>query len=263
MKLAIVLSGIITMLAAHARAAIQTKEIEYKDGAVTLKGYLAWDDGAKGKQPGVLIVPEWWGLNDYAKMRARKIAELGYVGFACDMYGNGQTTTDPGEAGKLSGAIRKDTAAFRARAAAGLKALSEQPMVDTSRLGAIGYCFGGTTCLQLACSGADVKAVVSFHGGLFKPSEQDAKAVKGKVLICNGAADTFISADDRKGLVDAFEAAKVDYQFIDYAGAVHAFTNPDAGKAGIKGVAYDEKADKRSWRLMEDFFKEAFGPAKK
>ncbi len=176
--------------------------------------------------------------------------------------GDGRTTTAAGEAGKLAGQFYKDRSAHRARAAAGLRVLAEQPTVDGSRLAAIGYCFGGTTCLQLACSGADLKAVVSFHGGLFKPSPEDAKAVKGRVLICNGGADAFISGEDRKALVDAFEAAKVDYQFIDYAGAVHAFTNPDAGSFGLKGVAYDEKADTRSWRLMQDTFKEAFGAGK-
>ena len=251
--------GVMTMLATQARAGIQTREISYKDGATTLKGYLAWDDSTKEKRPGILVVHEWWGLNDYTKSRARQLAGLGYVAFACDMYGNGATTTDPAEAGKLAGAIRKDNKAFRDRAAAGLKVLAEQPTVDATKLAAIGYCFGGTTCLQLVCSGADLKAVVSFHGGLFKPTPEDAKAIKGKVLICNGAADTFIQADDRKALTEAFEAAKVDYQFIDYAGAVHAFTNPDAGKAGMKGVTYDEKADKRSWRLMQDLFKETFG----
>ncbi|MFN0132501.1 MAG: dienelactone hydrolase family protein [Phycisphaerales bacterium] len=242
-----------------AMAKVQTKEVEYKHGDVTLRGFLAWDDAVAGKRPAVMVVHEWWGLNDYAKSRARQIAELGYVGFACDMYGNGQTTTDPAEAGKLAGGIAKDRQLQRDRAMAGLKALAQEPMVDATRLAAMGYCFGGTTSLQLACAGADVKAVVSFHGGLFKPSADDAKAIKAKVLICNGAADTFISNDDRAALLAAFETAKVDYQFIDYAGAVHAFTNPEAGKFKITGVDYDEKADKRSWRLMQDVFKEAFG----
>ena len=149
--------------------------------------------------------------------------------------------------------------AFRARAALGLKVLADNPMVDKTKLAAIGYCYGGTTCLQLACSGADLKAIVSFHGGLFKPTAEDAKTIKCKVLICNGAADTFIQADDRKALLESFEANKVDYQFIDYAAAVHAFTNPDAGKAGMNGVAYNEKADKRSWAHMKTLFSEAFG----
>ena len=249
-------------MTARALADIQTKDIEYKDGDVVLQGTLAWDDSVKEKRPGVLVVHEWWGCNDYTKSRAKQLAALGYVAFACDMYGKGVTTTDPAQAGKLAGAIRKDQAAYRARAAAGLKVLADQPNVDASKLGAIGYCFGGTTVLQLACSGADVKAVVAFHGGLFKPTAEDAKAVKGTVLICNGAADTFIAPDDRKALLEAFETNGVDYVFVDYAHAVHTFTNPDAGKAGMPGVAYNEKADKRSWQAMQDLFREKFGPLK-
>ncbi|MBL9030159.1 MAG: dienelactone hydrolase family protein [Phycisphaerae bacterium] len=258
MRHAIVAAFLAFIAPALASAKVQTKEVEYTHGGVTFKGYLAWDDAVEGKRPGVMVVHEWWGLNDYAKSRARQLAELGYVGFACDMYGNGQTTTDPAEAGRLAGGVAKDWQVLRGRALAGVKAMAEQPMVDAARLGAIGYCFGGTTCLQLACAGADVKAVVAFHGGLFKPTEADARAIKSRVLICNGAADTFISADDRAAMLAAFEAAKVDYQFIDYAGAVHAFTNPEAGRLKMKGVDYDEKADQRSWRLMQDLFKEAF-----
>jgi len=246
------------MLTPTARAGIQTKEIEYKHGELTLKGFLAWDDASKDKRPGVMVVHEWWGLNDYAKSRCKQLAELGYVAFACDMYGNGATTSDPKEAGKMAGESRKDMKAFRERAAAGLKILADNPMVDKAKLGAIGYCYGGTTVLQLACSGADLRAVVSFHGGLFKPTADDAKAIKGKVLICNGAADTFIQADDRKALLESFEANKVDYQFIDYAAAVHAFTNPDAGSFKLDGVAYNENADKRSWKHMRTLFNEAF-----
>lgn len=250
---------LLTMLTSTARAGIQTKEVEYKNGATTLKGFLAWDDSSKDKRPGVMVVHEWWGLNDYAKSRCKQLAELGYIAFACDMYGDGKTTTDPKQAGEWAGASRKDMAAFRARAALGLKVLTDNPMTDKTKLAAIGYCYGGTTCLQLACSGADLRAIVSFHGGLFKPTEEDTKSIKCKVLICNGAADTFIQADDRKALLESFEKNKVDYQFIDYAAAVHAFTNPDAGKFNIPGVAYDEKADKRSWEHMKTLFKEAFG----
>jgi dienelactone hydrolase len=200
--------GLITMFATAARADIKTKDIEYKHGDVVLQGTLAWDDSVKDKRPGVMVVHEWWGCNDYAKARAKQLAALGYVAFACDMYGKGVTTTDPAQAGKLAGAIRKDNKVYRERAAAGLKVLADQPMVDAKNLAAIGYCFGGTTVLQLACSGADLKAVVSFHGGLFKPTPEDAKSIKCKVLICNGAADTFIDAGDRKALCDAFEARR-------------------------------------------------------
>lgn len=251
--------GVCLMLSSHARAGIQTKMIEYKHGDLVLEGYLAWDDAAVGKRPGILVVHEWWGLNEYPKLRARKLAELGYVAFACDMYGKGVVTKDPGEAGKLAGEVRKDVKVYRERTAAGLKVLAEQPQVDASKLGAIGYCFGGTAVLNLACHGADVKAVVSFHGSLFKPTPEDAKAVKGSILICNGAADTFIQKDDREALVAAFEKGKVDYQFVDYAGALHTFTNPDSATLGVPGLKYDEKADKRSWDHMQRLFKEKFG----
>ncbi len=248
----------VVMFASSALAEIKVEVVDYKHGDTALKGFLAYDTAATGKRPGVLVVHEWWGCNDYARSRAKQLAEMGYIAFACDMYGEGATTTDPAKAGEMAGKARADKKLWRERAAAGLKVLTDNPSVDASKLAAIGYCFGGTTCLQLACGGADLKAVVSFHGSLFTPSPEEAAAVKGKVLICNGAADAFIQAADRDGLVKAFEAAKVDYVFADYAGAVHAFTNPDAGKAGMKGVAYDEKADKRSWAHMKLMFDEAF-----
>lgn len=243
-------------------AAIKLEPVEYKHGDTVLKGYLAYDDAKTGKRPGILVVHEWWGCNDYAQSRAKQLAELGYVAFACDMYGSGKITTDPAEAGKLAGGIRKDPKVWRERAAAGLKVLADHKLVDANKLAAIGYCFGGTTALQMACDGQNLKAVVSFHGSLFTPTAAEAKAVKGTVLVCNGATDTFISPEDRKGFVDAFEAAKVDYIFIDYAGAVHSFTSPNADKAGIKGVAYQEKADKRSWADMKRVFDEVFGSVK-
>lgn len=249
--------------AIEASAEVKVQVVDYKDGDTKLRGYLAYDDAVKEKRPGVMVIHEWWGCNDYSMSRAKQLAELGYVAFACDMYGAGVTTKDPAEAGKLAGQIRADKAKWRQRAAAGLKVLSDHASVDASRLGAIGYCFGGTTALQMACAGMDLKVVVSFHGSLFTPTLDEAKAVKGKVLVCNGAADGFIQPADREGFVKAFEAAKVDYVFVDYAGAVHTFTNPDAGKAGIPGVAYDEKADKRSWTHMKQMFEEAFGAVMK
>jgi dienelactone hydrolase len=262
MRTTIILAAlsIAAFLPASANAAIKLEPIEYTHGDTTLKGYLAYDDAQTDKRPGILVVHEWWGCNDYAQSRAKQLAELGYVAFACDMYGHGQTTTDPQRAGQLAGDVRKDPRLWLDRAAAGLKVLTDHKLVDANKLAAIGYCFGGTTALQMACDGQNLKAAVSFHGSLFTPAAADAKSIKGTVLVCNGAADTFISADDRKGFVDALEAAKVDYIFVDYAGAVHSFTNPNADKAGIKGVAYDEKADKRSWADMKQVFDEAFGP---
>lgn len=257
--LALLVFGMFAMFAASARADVKVEVVEYKHGDTALKGYLAYNPEIKGKRPGILVIHEWWGVNDYAQSRAKQLAEMGYIAFACDMYGGGATTTDPKQAGEMAGKVRKDTKVWRERAAAGLRVLTDNPNVDATKLGAIGYCFGGTTALQMACAGQDLKAVVSFHGSLFTPTAEEAKAIKGKVLVCNGAADTFITAEDRDGFVKALEGARVDYVFVDYAGAVHAFTNPDAGKAGMKGVAYDEKADKRSWAHMKQMFDEALG----
>jgi dienelactone hydrolase len=247
--------------ATASRAEVQTKEVEYKQGDTRLVGLLAWDDSvakADAKLPGVVVFPEWWGLTDHPKDRAKQLAKLGYVALAADLYGNGMTTADPKEAGNLAGALKKDPAALRARAQAALDALKSQPNVDPGKLAAIGFCFGGTTALELAMSGADLQGVVSFHGGLDFPNLADTKNIKAKVLICNGAADTFVPRDQITAFTDALEAAKVDWVFVNYNSAVHAFTNPKADSFGIKGIAYNEKADKRSWQAMVDFFNEIF-----
>jgi dienelactone hydrolase len=239
-------------------AAVKTEEVAYTHGGVTLRGLIAYDDAAGERRPGVLVVHEWWGCNDYAKKRAAMLAEMGYVAFACDMYGEGRTTVKGEEAGQWSRQFQGQDDLRVGRMEAGLKVLREHRLVDAARLAAIGYCFGGTSVLKLACAGADVKAVVSFHGSLWDLSEAEAARIKCKVLICNGAADTFIPVDVKNKFVATLEAAKTDYQFNDYGGAVHSFTNPNAGKAGITGVAYQEAADRRSWADMKRLFDEAF-----
>jgi dienelactone hydrolase len=249
-----------TLLASTvARGAIKTETVQYKQGDTVLKGYLAYDDSGAQKRPGVLVFGEWYGVNDYAKHRAEQLAALGYVAFAADVYGGGNVAKDPQEAGQLAGSMKKDPKLWLARSQAGLDTLKAQKMVDPSNVAAIGYCFGGTTALNLALSGADMKAVVSFHGGLPTELPPDAKPLKAKVLVCNGADDTFIKPEERAAFLDILKKAKADYVFTDYAGAVHAFTNPDAGKAGMQGVAYNEKADKRSWEHMKLMFKESLG----
>ncbi len=245
-----------TLCATGAQAEIRTERIEYRHGDAVLAGYLAYDNAVTGKRPGVLVVHEWWGLNDYAKRRAEQLARLGYVAFALDMYGKGISTTDPKEAGRLAGLFRDDRPFGRARAAAGLEVLRKRPQVDPARIAAIGYCFGGTVVLEMARSGADLKGVVSFHGGLATPNPADAGNIKGKVLVLHGADDTFESPAEITAFQEEMRQAKVDWQMVYYGGAVHSFTNPDAGKAGIKGVAYDEAADRRSWQAMRDFFDE-------
>lgn len=199
-----------------AEAAVKTQTVTYKHEGVTLKGHLAYDDASKEKRPGILVVHEWWGLNDYARKRAEQLAGLGYVAFACDMYGEGKTTEHPKEAGAMSGEVRKNAKAWQGRALAGLKILQDHELTDAKRLAAIGYCFGGSTVLQLAHAGADVKGVVSFHGSLPVPDDDQAKAAKAKVMICHGAADSFIDEDTIKKVRAAYEKGGVDYQMIYY-----------------------------------------------
>jgi dienelactone hydrolase len=244
------------VVAASASAAVKTEAVEYKDGAVTLEGQLAYDDAAKGPQPLVLVVHEWWGLNDYAKGRARQLAELGYVAFAVDMYGKGVLAKDANEAGALAGKMRGDRKAMRQRIAAALDAVKGNPRVDPKRIAAIGYCFGGTVVLELARSGADIAGVVSFHGGLDTPEPADARNTKCKVLVLSGADDRSVPMAQVSAFEEEMRGGKVDYAVTLYGGAVHAFTNPASGNDPTKNVAYNEKADKRSWQAMKDFFVE-------
>jgi dienelactone hydrolase len=242
-----------------ARAAVKTQEVNYSFDGVPLKGFLAWDDSVSGKRPGVLVVHEWWGLNDYARKRAEQLAGLGYVAFACDMYGNGKHTEHPQEAGQFAGEVRKNLKTWQGRAQAGLKVLQENEHVDPKKLAAIGYCFGGSTALQLAYTGADLAAVVTFHAALPVPTPEQAKAVKAKVLICHGGADSFITEDTIKKFRSALDEAKVDYKFTAYEGAQHSFTVPGIDEKGVKGLSYNAAADRASWEAMQQLFGEVLG----
>ena len=237
-------------------AAMHTESVEYRHGDTVLEGYLAYDDAQKGPRPGVLVVHEWWGLNDYTKMRTEQLAGLGYIAFALDMYGKGVRAKTPQEAGALAGRYKEDRQLMRARAQAGLDVLKNNKLTDPKRVAAIGYCFGGTTVLELARSGADLAGVVSFHGGLGTPSPEDAKNIKGKVLVLHGADDPMAPAQEVAAFQDEMRKANVDWQMGFYGGAVHSFTNPKSGSDPSKGVAYNEKADKRSWEAMKVFFGE-------
>ena len=238
-------------------AEVRTEVVEYRHGAVVLEGYIAYDDSGKGKRPGVLVVHEWMGHNPYVRMRAEKLAREGYVAFALDMYGKGVRAKDSKEAAALAGIYKGDRKLMRARAAAGLEVLARHPKVDPSRLAAIGYCFGGTTVLELARGGADLRGVVSFHGGLDTPSAEDARNIRGKVLVLHGADDPYVKPAEVAAFQEEMRKAGVDWQFVAYGGAVHSFTNPGAGSDNSKGAAYNEKADRRSWEAMEDFLEEA------
>ena len=253
-----------TTFASGARAAIKVERIQYKQGDTVLEGILAYDDAHKGKRPGILVCQEWWGVNEYMESRVKQLAELGYVAFALDMYGKGNSTTDPKQAGQWAQALMSNPAQLRERAAAGLKILAERPEVDQTKLATIGYCMGGTVALELARSGAkyteNLKAVVAFHASTIAARDPaDNKNIKGTVLICHGAADTFVKPEQIENFHKQMAEANIDYEFATYAGAVHAFTNPNADKVGMPGIKYDAKADKRSWELMQSLFKEAFG----
>jgi dienelactone hydrolase len=249
----------VALIAGVSQAGVVTKVVDYEYDGTKLKGFLAYDDAVKEKRPGVLVIHEWWGLNEYAKDRCKQLAGLGYVAFAPDMYGDGKVTDHPEDAGKMTAAVRGNVKVWRGRAEAGLKQLTSQPTVDAGKVAAIGYCFGGSTALQLAYAGADLKAVVAFHAGLPAPTEAEAKAIKAQILVCNGDADTFISADSIKAFRAALDDAKVKYEFVGYKGAVHGFTVPDADKANVKGMKYDKTADEESWKKMRALFKETLG----
>jgi dienelactone hydrolase len=237
------------------QAKVVTKTVEYRQDGTVMQGFLAYDDGLKGKRPGVLVVHEWWGLNDFAREKAQQLAGLGYVALAADMYGGGVTTKDREEAARLA-ALRNNPALLRARAQAALEVLAADPRVDPKRLAAIGFCFGGTTVLELAYSGADLAGVVSFHGGLPRPHPGDLTRLKAKILVLHGADDPHVPAADLAAFEQAMRQAGADWQMVFFGGAVHGFTNPAAGDNKTSGVAYDARAARRSWRCMREFFRE-------
>lgn len=254
------LLGIVAVFASatSTEAAVQTKQISYKDGALECKGFLAWDDAVKGPRPGVLVVHEWWGLNDYARQRAEQLAKLGYVAFAADMYGDGKIAKHPDEARAMATQVRTNIDGWRKRALVALDVLKAQPQCDPTKLAAIGYCFGGSTVQQLAYAGTDLKAVVSFHGALVPAKDAEAKQVKAAILICHGAADPFIPEMAVKGFKDSLDKAGTKYDFVAYPGVEHSFTVPGSEKLDLKGMKYDKTADEDSWKRMQDLFAAKF-----
>jgi dienelactone hydrolase len=260
MKLFLPSIAVLLCLAGVARAEIKTQTVEYKDGDMTLKGYLAYDDAVAGKRPGVLVVPEWWGLNDYVKSRTEQLARLGYVAFAADIYGEGFTTSDPKVAAQKAGQA-KEAGLPRSRGKLALEQLRTNDHVDAQNLAAIGYCFGGATVLELARAGEDLKGVVSFHGALDTKQPAQAGQIKAKILVLHGAADPFVPPQQLAAFEKEMTDAKADYKVVPYAGAQHAFTNPDVDKAGLDGAKYNKVADEQSWQAMQQFFREIFGSA--
>ena len=249
---------VLLMSGSSVMAAIKSETVEYRQGETVMEGVLVYDDADNTPRRAIMVVHEWWGLNDYARMRAEQLARMGYVAFAVDMYGKGVRAKNVEECMKYSSALKNDRATMRARIGSALEYLRSRKEVDPKKVACMGYCFGGTVSLELARSGADVLGVVSFHGALNTPTPADAKNIKSKVLVCHGAVDPYVPADEVAAFQKEMADARVDYVMSSYSNAVHSFTNPAAGNDPAKGAAYDEKADKRSWEAMKSFFAEIF-----
>lgn len=244
-----------------ALAEVTTKEVTYKGGDIEMKGLIAWDDATDAKRPGVLVVHEWWGHTDYMRMRAKMLAELGYVALAVDMYGNGKTANHPKDAGTFAGEALSNIETAEERFQAAMKVLHSQAVCDPEKTAAIGYCFGGGVVLHAARAGMDLDGVVSFHGSLGAKKKAEKGKVKAKVLVCNGAADKMVSADAIASFKEEMKEAGVDFEFENYPDALHGFTNPGATALGEKfeiPIGYQKVADEKSWKAMKEFFKEIF-----
>ncbi len=244
-----------------AYAAMQGREVVYEADGTTLKGYIAYDDAIKGRRPGVLVVPEWWGQNEYARRRARMLAGLGYTAMAVDMYGNGKVVDNPDEAGKLAGAVYKDMPMAKRRFEAALQLLRKQATVDPNEIAAFGYCFGGGIALNMARMGEDLKGVASFHGGLGTATPAQPGMIKARIISFSGDADPTIGADQVAAFRQEMEHAGVNFRVVIYPGAKHAFTNPAAdvmGKRFNLPIAYDAKADQDSWEQARVFLRDVF-----
>jgi dienelactone hydrolase len=244
------------------QAAVKEEPVTYKDGDTVMKGFIVYDDATKAKRPGIVVVHEWWGITKHVRDEARKFAGQGYTAFVADMYGDAKTADNPKDAGALSGAVSKNPAAMQSRFNAAKDALSKHATVDPTRIGASGYCFGGSVVLDMARAGADLKGVAAFHAslGAAGPTAAPGK-VKAKILVMNGADDPFIKPDSVDAFKKEMDAAKVDYRYLSYPGAVHAFTNPEATEAGKKfnlPLAYNAEADKQSKAEAAKMFSAAF-----
>ena len=254
--------GLLCCLAlSAAQAAVQGKEVSYQADGTTLKGYIAYDDAIKGKRPGVLVVHEWWGHNEYARMRARMLAELGYTALAVDMYGDGKQANHPDDAGKFATEVSKNMPLVKARFEAGMAVLRKHRTVDAKEIAAFGYCFGGGVVLNMARIGEDLKGVASFHGSLGTDNPAQPGRIKARIVSFTGEADPMIGADKVATFKHEMEAVGADFRFVTYPGVKHAFTNPDADELGKKfnlPLAYNAEADKDSWQQATVFLKEIF-----
>jgi dienelactone hydrolase len=238
-------------------ANLKTQDVDYRVGQTVLQGQLVWDDARAGKRPGVLVVHEWWGLNAHAKAQAARLAKAGYVAFALDMYGKGKLAQHPKDAQAFVAEVTADAATGRARFQAALAQLKKAPQVEASQIAAIGYCFGGAVVLDMARAGEDLGAVVSFHGALGSKLAAK-KGIKPRILVATGADDPMIGPDLVEKFRQEMTAATARFEIISYPGAKHSFTNPDADKAGVPGLAYNAAADQASWEAMLKLFSEVF-----
>jgi dienelactone hydrolase len=246
------------VLALPASGEVTFKPIEYREGDTVLEGLWMHDDASTSKRPGILIAHQWKGLGEYERRRGEMLARLGYNVLAVDIYGKGIRPGTRESAAATAGKFKESRALLKQRMRAGLDVLRQHPLTDTMRIAAIGYCFGGTAVLELARSGADMAGVVSFHGGLGTPNPTEANHIKCKVLALHGADDPAVPQNEVLAFQEEMRQANVDWQLISYGGAVHSFTDWNAGNDNSKGVAYNEKADKRSWEAMKQFFAEIF-----
>lgn len=259
---AVLLSTVLCLLlSATAWGKVTGKAVEYRAGDTVLKGYLALNPALKGKRPAVLVVHEWWGHNEYARKRARMLAEQGYVALAVDMFGDGKTAQHPDDAGKFAAEVMKNKTVGEARFNAALEFVKKQPQVDPTRIAAIGYCFGGGVVLHMARMGADLKGVASFHGSLATDAPAQPGTIKAKILVFNGDADKMIPPEQVAAFKEEMTRAAADFRYVGYPGVMHSFTNPDADSYAKKfnlPLAYNRKADKDSWKQALKFLREVF-----
>jgi dienelactone hydrolase len=261
----LLIAGVLTQVfASLSQAAVKVQSVDYRQDTTALSGLLIYDSavGAK-KKPGIVIFSDWMGVGDMAREKGEKLARMGFVVFAADVYGKGKNPRDTKEAGSIAAVYKSDRALTRARAQAGLDELRKAAGVDTSRVAAMGYCFGGMVALELARSGAPLKGVAVFHGNLDTPDPTLAKNIKGSIAVFQGAIDPYVPEMQVKNFMDEMNKANVDWRLTYYSGAVHAFTNPKAGNDISQGAAYNELADKRSWESMKLFYEELFPHARR
>lgn len=239
-------------------AGVATKEFDYAEGDTVLQGFLAWDDAAKGKRPGVIVVHEWWGHNEHARNQARRLAKAGYVALALDLYGKGKVATHPADAEAFMKEATQDPARVTARFNAALDRLRKEPHVDPEKIAAIGYCFGGAVALGMARAGADLDAVASFHGALATATPAAKGQVKARILVMTGAADPMVPAEQVEAFRKEMTDARAKFEVVSYPGVKHSFTNPHAHETGMDALAYDAGADTKSWARMLALFKDVF-----